>query len=155
MLFVGKAKHTVNKDGRVSIPAKMRDVIKQKYDPKDLYLILMPRKHINLYPGEGFEAFVESMKNPQGASLDEMLERERLCAFAEPCKLDGSGRIVIPSEMREAAGIVADQEVLVLGTMSHIEIWDPERWEWSRENVPSGSEGFRTWSVQARTTSGT
>ena len=41
-MFVGKALHSVNKDGRVSVPSKMRDVIKKKYDPEDLYLIFMP-----------------------------------------------------------------------------------------------------------------
>ncbi len=146
-MFVGQARHTVNKDGRVSIPSKMRDVIKKKHDPNDLYLVLMQRSIVCLYPAEGFETLTASMSDPQGATLDQILEMERICAFAEPCKLDGSGRIVIPTEMRQDAGI--DQEVLVVGAKSHIEVWDPERWKWSREQARTGSENLRTWPAQS------
>jgi MraZ protein len=146
-MFVGKAKHTVNKDGRVSIPSKMRDVIKKKYDPEDLYLILMPGDTICLFPGEEFEDLTKRLDNPQGASLDEIMDLERICADAEPCKLDGSGRIVIPPLMRQDAGI--DQEVLVVGARKHIEIWDPKRWEWNRSQSRSGLEKLKAWPAQS------
>ena len=142
-MFVGKAEHTVNKDGRVSIPSKMRDVVKRKYDADDLYLILMPGSIICLYPGEEFEELTARLDNPQGAPLDQIMEMERVCADAEPCKLDGSGRIIIPPTMRQEAGI--DQEVLVLGARSHIEIWNPDRWNWSRSQSRSGMERLKAW----------
>ena len=146
-MFVGQAKHTVNKDGRVSIPSKMRDVIKKRYDTDDLYLVLLSSNIICLYPAEGFETLTASMSDPQGgATLDQILEMERICAFAEPCKLDGSGRIVIPAEMRQDAGI--NQDALVVGAKSHIEIWDPKHWEWSRKQARAGSGNIRTWPLQ-------
>lgn len=146
-MFVGRAEHTVNKDGRISIPSKMRDVIKKKFDADDLYLVLMPSNIICLYPAEEFESLVDSMSDPQGgATLDQILEMERICAFAEPCKLDGSGRIVIPTEMRQDAGI--SQDALVVGAKSRIEIWDPKHWDWSRKQARSGSGSIRTWPAQ-------
>ena len=145
-MFVGKAEHTVNKDGRVSIPSKMRDVIKKKYDTDDLYLILMPGSLICLYPGDEFEKLAARLDNPQGAPLSDIMEMERVCADAEPCKLDGSGRIVIPPIMRQEAEI--DQEVLVVGARSHIEIWNPKRWDWNRGLNRSGLDRLRTWPAQ-------
>lgn len=145
-MFVGKAVHTVNKDGRVSIPSKMRDVIKKKYDADDLYLILMPGNIICLYPGEEFEELTARLDNPQGAPLSEIMEMERVCSDAEPCKLDGSGRIIIPPAMRQDAGI--DQEVLVIGARSHIEIWNPDHWSWSRRQSRSGLERLKAWPAQ-------
>ena len=38
---------------------------------------------------------------------------------------DENGRIEIPSELREFADL--DQEVLLLGAVTHIELWDPGR----------------------------
>jgi len=146
-MFVGKASHTVNKDGRVSIPSKMRDVIKKKYDAEDLYLILMPGNLLCLYPGQEFEKLTGRLDNPNGASLDEIMELERICGDAEPCKLDGSGRIVIPPEMRKEAEI--DQEVLLIGSRTHIEIWDPQHWEWYRGRSRSGLEKLKTWPAQS------
>ena len=145
-MFVGKAVHTVNKDGRVSIPSKMRDTIKRKYNADDLYLILMPGNIICLYPGEEFEELTARLDNPQGAPLSEIMEMERVCADAEPCKLDGSGRIVIPPTMRQDAGI--EQEVLLIGARSHIEIWNPDHWNWSRRQTRSGLERLRAWPAQ-------
>ncbi|MFC1718879.1 division/cell wall cluster transcriptional repressor MraZ [Candidatus Poribacteria bacterium] len=147
-MFVGKAEHTANKDGRVSIPSKMRDVIKKKYDAEDLYLVLIQGNIVCLYPGQEFEKLTEALlANPAGANLQSVMDIERFCADAEPCKLDGSGRIVITPSMRQSAGI--DQDVMVVGAMTHIEIWDPKRWAWSREQARSGVENIRTFPVQA------
>jgi len=148
-MFVGKAEHTVNKDGRVSIPSKMRDVIKKKYDADDLYLVLIPGDNfICLYPGDEFEKFTARMDNPQGASfLSDVMEMERICAEAEPCKLDGSGRIVIPPDMRQEAEI--DQEVMVVGARTHIEIWNPNYWKYTRSRGRSRLEKLRAWPAQA------
>lgn len=145
-MFVGKAEHTVNKDGRVSIPSKMRDVIKKKYDPEDLYLVLMQGNIICIYPSVEFEKLTAALlDNPERTSLQERMQIERLCAEAEPCKLDGSGRIIIPPLMRETAGI--DQEVLVVGAMTHIEIWEKRLWYFSHGQAQAGLERLKVSSV--------
>ena len=147
MLFTGKAIHTVNKDGRVSIPSRMRDVMTKDYDPNDLYIVLMPGDFICLYPGERFEKLATGfLANPDGSNLEAIMEIERLCADAELCKLDGSGRIVIPQYMREAAGI--EQKVLVAGALTHIEIWNQKFW--LREHKARGGlDRYRTFPVQS------
>lgn len=146
-MFVGRADRTVNKDGRVSIPSKMRDVLKKKYDVSDLYLVLMPGNVVCLYPGKKFEELAAGwLSNPEGALLQDVMEIERLCADAEPCKLDGSGRIVISSFMRDAAGI--EQDVLVVGSLTHIEIWNPLLWDFSRKQAKAGLEKYKTWPTQ-------
>jgi len=142
-IFVGKAEHTINKDGRLSIPSKMRDIISKQYDPEDLYLFLLPGDTICLYPGEEFAELIESLENPSGDALSSALDIDRICADAEPCKLDGSGRIVIPPKMREDAKI--GQDVLIVGVKNHIEIWDPVHWDWSRRQIRSGIERLRKW----------
>jgi len=142
-LFVGRAIHTINKDGRLSIPAKMRDIIERKYSPEELYLVLLPGNILCLFPDVNFEEFTSRLYNPQGALLPDFMEMERVCADAEYCKLDGSGRIVIPPEMRRRAKI--DQEALVIGARSHIEIWDPAYWEWYQEQRRSGMNHIVTW----------
>jgi MraZ protein len=147
-MFVGKAKHTINKDGRVSIPSKMRDVIKKNYESEDLYLILMPRNTICIYPEEEFDRLFAGMYNPEGGSLSEIMNVQRLCGEAESCRLDGSGRIVIPPEMRVKAKI--SSEVLVVGTGTHIEIWDPPRWDFNQDRIQEELEKMSILSAQSR-----
>ena len=157
-MFVGKAKHTISESGRVSIPSKMRDVIKNDYKPEgesedesedrpdDLYLILMPRNIICLYPKKEFEKLVSGLHNPDGESLPDVMNMQRLCGEAESCKLDGSGRIVVPPEMKEQAKIRS--EVLVVGANTHIEIWDPDRWEFNQDQIRAGMERLMILSAQ-------
>lgn len=135
-MFVGKALHTVNKDGRVSIPSKMRDIIKKKYNSDELYLMLMPEKFICLFPSEEFEKLASRLGSPQASSLSSIMENERnFCSAAEMCTIDGSGRIVIPPEMKESAEI--DSEVMFVGARSHIELWNPLRLKWMQDQQNS------------------
>ena len=146
-MFVGKAEHTVNKDGRVSIPSKMRDIIRKKYDAEDLYLFLYNGNVVCLYPGQEFEKLTATLlANPASTPLQEIMDIERMCTDAEPCKLDGSGRIIIPPLMRQAAGI--EQNVMVAGAMTHIEIWDKRFWEITRGQGRTGADRLRAWPVQ-------
>lgn len=135
-MFVGKSKHTVTKDGRLSLPSKMREAITTKYQTDELYIVLISGNIIGIYPEEEFEKLINNLANPQGASLSELTQIERdICSNAENSKIDGSGRIVIPQEMRDAAKI--DQDVLVVGAKTHIEIWNPNNWEWYQTNHSS------------------
>jgi len=141
-MFVGKSLHTVTKDGRVSIPSKMRDIMTSKYGSDELYVVLMPGNVICLFPGKEFEQLAEKLENPQGESLSKLMQAERdICSNAEYCKVDGSGRIVIPPDMKISAKI--DQEVLIVGARSRLELWNPEIWNWNQTHRESDT--LRTW----------
>lgn len=146
-MFVGRAKHIISQDGRVSIPSKMRDVIKKVYKSEELYLILMPRNTICLYPEKEFDQLIAALYDPEGGNLSKVMNIQRLCGQAESCTLDGSGRIVIPLEMKEKAKIHSD--ALVVGTGTHIEIWDPARWEFNQDQIQAELERLSVLSVQS------
>jgi MraZ protein len=48
-------------------------------------------------------------------------------AQAQPAELDGQGRIRIPPELAELAGL--SREAVLLGVQDHLELWDRGRWE--------------------------
>jgi MraZ protein len=131
-MFVGKSEHTVTKDGRISLPSKMREVISSKYDSDELYIILIPGNIIGVYPAQEFEKLVDKLDSSQGTSLADLTQNEmEMCSNAENGKIDGSGRIVIPQEMKNAAKI--DQLALVVGAKTHIELWNPDMWDWNQD----------------------
>jgi len=140
-MFVGKSKQSVGRDGRMHIPSKMRDIIRAKYDEEDMYVVMMPGNTICIYPGKEFTKVIDRLENPQEASITDTLCIERICAEAEPCKLDRYGRITVPSMMLEKAGIKYD--ILVIGALTHIEIWDPAYWQYSAHATCK----TRTWSI--------
>ena len=47
-------------------------------------------------------------------------------AGAAECDIDKQGRVLIPGNLKEYAGI--DKEVVSVGVLNRIEIWSKERW---------------------------
>jgi MraZ protein len=54
---------------------------------------------------------------------------------AEDVEIDPQGRILIPQALRQRAGIA--REVVILGVMDQIEIWDKARWKSKVSAAPS------------------
>lgn len=52
--------------------------------------------------------------------------------------MDGSGRILVSPELRQAAGLA--REVMLLGMGSHFELWDAT--EWARREAEDLSKGM-------------
>ena len=48
-------------------------------------------------------------------------------AGAASCEMDKQGRILIPSKLREHAGL--DKDIVFVGVLNKVEIWSKERWE--------------------------
>lgn len=48
---------------------------------------------------------------------------DRLTYFGQEARLDKVGRIVVPQRLRDSAGLNGD--VVVLGYLEYLEIWDP------------------------------
>jgi len=146
-MFTGRVKRKINKDGRVSIPSQMRETVNEEYERDKLYLLLMPGsltgKLICLYPDREFKKLATDWfsSNSTSISLSEKLSLQRIGGAAEECKVDGSGRIVISPLMRQEAGI--QHEVLVVGSIDHIEIWDPKLFEYQQKQDSSVLENLK------------
>ena len=148
-MFVGRYEHSMSKDGRGSIPSKLRDVLKRDYKTDILYLLLMPGNVPCLYPEEEFKSLVNRLESPFGTTLDEHLQRERLSGTVIECKIDGSGRIIVPMEIREIAGLHGDT-VLVVGAQTHIELWNMGLWGSTRPGDPAKIKSFMVWPADTK-----
>ncbi len=124
--FKGRAKYSVDSKARVAIPAKMRSAMNP--EAKNTFTITRGLDScIFLYPQdrwEQIEAEVGALNQFDGANRSFM---RGFLPWAEEVSLDGQGRIGLPRDLIDFAGI--DGTVLILGNYDHIEIWDPERFE--------------------------
>ena len=75
---------------------------------------------------EEWEGFIEKLKELPGTKEARKLQRHFL-ASAAPCEVDKQGRTLIPTKLREYAGLKKD--TVFVGVLSKIEIWSRERWE--------------------------
>ncbi|HFC97630.1 MAG TPA: division/cell wall cluster transcriptional repressor MraZ [Thermosulfurimonas dismutans] len=125
-MFRGRFRHTLDEKGRVSIPRRFRDALRERYGGSALVVTRLPECLV-AYPWEEWRRLEERfMALPQDLPEVRLYLRFFLGA-AEECFLDRQGRILLPVHLREAAGI--QKEVEFLGLLDRFELWNPERLE--------------------------
>jgi len=120
--FLGKYYHTLDAKGRLSIPSKFR-----KATGEVLYLTRGLDRCLFLFPEEEWESFVQELMTLQPTSGDARFFMREIASNATDVSVDSHGRITIPPELRELAGL--EGEVLVVGAFDRIEIWNPKRFK--------------------------
>ncbi|MFQ6040838.1 MAG: division/cell wall cluster transcriptional repressor MraZ [Candidatus Poribacteria bacterium] len=124
-MFIGEYNVCIDNKGRVCIPAKIREVIVQKYNGSKMILTPGLDSCLALYPYEEWEKIAMNLKQKIPVSLrtGRILERSFFRNAIE-CSIDKQGRIVIPPKLRRAALII--KEVVIIGVQNRMEIWGKE-----------------------------
>src|SRR2546430_9604563 len=143
-MFIGRYQHTIDPKGRVSVPAKYRNVLAQH----EGNLIVVPQDQcLNVYPFTAWERVVGALNDQ--SQFDERLRRVgRLwISRAKEVELDGAGRILLPSDSREQAGLGKDVTLVGLGR-DFFEIWDRRRVEGDERSHGGALGPGLTWVSQ-------
>jgi len=125
--FLGKYYYTLDPKGRIIIPAPLRDIIFKKYANSKLYITNAAfDKCLHLYPLEEWNKIEEKIRSMPKMEEAVKYFLRRVIASAVESDLDKQGRILIPYEHRQDAGI--NSEVVIVGQIDKIEIWDRASW---------------------------
>ncbi len=118
-MLIGEYQHNIDAKNRVIVPAKFReDLGKHFYVTKGLDGCLFV---ISSQGWEQLQAKIAAMPISKSRSLQRFFFAG--AAEAEP---DKQGRILIPQNLREYAGL--EKDVTIIGASVRAEIWSTERW---------------------------
>lgn len=121
MMFMGQYEHSIDTKGRIIIPVKYREELGENFVvTRGLDGCLF------LYPSEEWQTFVEKLQELPSNQNTRKIQRQFLSKAME-VTLDKQGRILIPALLREVAAL--EKEVVFLGMMNRIEVWDKSRLE--------------------------
>lgn len=124
-MFRGRFDYTIDEKGRISLPAKFREVLSANYDER--LIVTTFDNCLWAYPIPEWQMIEEKIAAlPQFKSEVKALQRIFVSGAAE-CGLDKQGRIIIPPVLREYGGL--EKEVIFVGMTKRIEIWSKERWD--------------------------
>ena len=117
--MTGEYKHSLDAKGRLAVPARLRSELGGVF-----YVTLSMDRCLSAYSAESWQTFSDKV-----SAMPYVQQRKMrpLFAFAARCELDSQGRILLPQNLREYAGLVRD--VTVVGCNNHAELWDSEEWE--------------------------
>ncbi|MBW1723076.1 MAG: division/cell wall cluster transcriptional repressor MraZ [Deltaproteobacteria bacterium] len=124
MMFKGRFRHTLDEKGRLAIPARFKEVLKQKSED-----CLVVTNHYNCLWAFTRDIWQTIEEHAAGMSLLDQSVTRYLRYFisgAQECPIK-AGRITIPQDLREIAGLKKD--VILVGGLKIFEIWDLEKWE--------------------------
>ena len=133
-MFSGTYTPKLDEKGRLFLPAKFRDQLTE-----GLVVTRGQESCLTVWP---MDDFMELTRKAQEAPVTVKGARDYtrfLFAGASEEKPDKQGRITITPMLREYASL--DRDVVVIGVMNRIEIWDPARWQqYSAEQETKFSE---------------
>lgn len=132
MSFTGEFRHSIDAKGRLIVPSRMRDEL----SGDEVVLTVWLNDCIAMWSAEGWADLERSLREQNRGDRNARAFVRRIAASAHPDEVDKQGRITVPLNLREDAGIT--KEVVVAGALDHGEIWSPERWE---QEKAKGSEG--------------
>ena len=123
MVFRGGPVLTLDGKGRLSVPARWRDVLMATVQGQ-MIVAKNPDGCLSLYPLPVWEAFENSVL---ALATENDAWRRFFIGSATEVELDGAARVLIPPELRDWAGLV--EKVKFMGVGSHFELWDSARHE--------------------------
>ena len=121
-MFMGEYSHNIDAKGRMIVPSKFREQLGNEFVvTKGLDGCLF------VYSNEEWKHIEEKFREIPLTTKDARKFSRFFFAGAASCEVDKQGRILLPANLREYAGI--EKEVVSVGVLSRVEIWSKDRWQ--------------------------
>ena len=121
-MFMGEYNHTIDAKDRLIIPAKFREVLGDEFVvTKGMDGCLF------VFDNSEWQVFAEKLRSLPMIDKEVRQFTRFFLAGAASVEVDKQGRILLPSVLRDFAGITKD--TVLIGVGSRIEIWSKDRWE--------------------------
>jgi MraZ protein len=134
--LTGEFRHTLDDRSRVAVPVRFRTRLAQ-----GATLARWLDKCLGLFPHDEWEELAAKLR---GLPLTNPKAREFarfMSSGAVEVELDKQGRILVPSYLREYAGLT-EGEVIVVGALNRLEIWAPAAWLPYRSKIEDEPEAL-------------
>jgi transcriptional regulator MraZ len=126
LVFRGQFTYSVDSKGRISIPAKLRKQVSP--NANDTFVMTQgTSRFIEIYPLDQWQIFEENLQKLNQFDPKHARFTRLILQHATEDNLDTQSRILIPQKLIEYAGI--EKEVLILGVLKKIEVWNPKTYE--------------------------
>ncbi|HEV8247980.1 MAG TPA: division/cell wall cluster transcriptional repressor MraZ [Polyangiaceae bacterium] len=126
-MFRGQFVHSVDVKGRVSLPARFRDLLVADGDARFVLTPALFDPCLHLYPMRAWEELERKLLELPTLERHAMRFRRMYVSAAVECELDGSGRVLVPPQLRERA--LLEKEVVWAGMGRILELWAKTAWD--------------------------
>ncbi len=125
-MFRGIFHNSVDDKGRVSIPARFREQIREGHETP-LVLTMGFDQCLFLYPMDAWKKIEEKLSSLDTLNSEVRQFQRTIMKAVDEVEIDQQGRIVLSPILRKAAGIA--KNVAIVGMLHRVEIWDKEKYD--------------------------
>ena len=136
-MFYGEYKHSIDRKGRLILPAKFRDACKE-YRIDRFFLTRGLDKCIFMFTEDEWRVQEQKFKTMSFTKQEARSFNRMFFSGAIDTVPDKQGRFIIPQYLKEYANIKKD--TILLGVSNRIEIWDRKSWHTFYENSSDSFE---------------
>jgi len=131
-MFQGAAALNLDVKGRMAVPSRHREALSE---PAGGHLVLTAHPHrcLLLYPAPAWEPIRAKILAAPSLETQSAMLRRLLVGFAVDAEMDAAGRLLLPPELRQYAGL--EKAVWLVGQGSHFEIWSEAGWKQQQEAI--------------------
>ena len=139
-MLKGHYVNTINEKGRLSIPSKFREFLNE-WGANVLIVTKSIDPCLWVFTPDDWEKIEKIATGLSMVRQEDMWFKRHVVGSAEECPLDAQGRILIPSSLRDYAGL--RKKCLVVGLVGRIEIWDQDTYNKGMEEALKDSGKLR------------
>ena len=118
-MFRGNHPTRVDEKGRLKVPAEFKRVVDEKYG-NQFYITSLDGKSALVYPFEEWRQIEDKLSRLSTFNPTKKKFLNRTNYYGQLVEMDGQGRLLVPSLLRDAAEIRGD--VAVLGNLTFLEV---------------------------------
>jgi MraZ protein len=126
MLLTGTFVRSIDEKMRLAIPKQLREALGSAAD-ETLYVTPHTDGSLAIYTEKSLSQVAAHLSAASPAGQDVRDFSRLFYARAHPVEIDDQGRIRIPAELINLAGV--GREAVLLGVQDHMELWDKGRWD--------------------------
>lgn len=130
-MFRGISNASLDAKGRMALPTRNRESVVAVADGKVVVTIDMRERCLLLYPLPEWEVVQRKLESLSNINPEARLLQRLLIGHATDLELDNSGRILLPSLLREYAELA--KKLVLVGQGNKIEIWSHDLWQESMQ----------------------
>ena len=120
-MFTGEYRHAIDAKGRVAVPARFRAEL-----AAGAFVSRWIDSCLAIFPRPEWDKFASRVAELPVSDAGARVFSRFVFSGAFEFVLDAQGRLVLPPALREFAGL--SDEVVVVGSREHIELWEPGKW---------------------------
>jgi MraZ protein len=128
-MFRGTFEHTIDDKGRISVPARFREMLQATDDDRLVItnFLISSVRCLDVYPHAAWVQLEERLRAKPQFDQRVLRFQNYYFAAAHDCVLDKQGRILLPPVLREYAGLTRD--VVFTSALEKFRIWDRDQWK--------------------------